>query len=246
MSEAENLGENMEAAAPEAENIAQDQANQATTANETVQETEQEKNWRAMREKLEEQQRIIEEQKKRQEEYEQILYQQIEAGKKQAEPEVDEFADVQPDDWLTYEQSKKLAERQAMEAVKKALEEDRKKRSEEELPTRLKSQFNDFEAVVTDANIKQLREQEPEIAVALSQIGDKYAQAVAAYKYIKKFVPEAAQQTEYKQRVEQNQNRPGSVAQSSSLAKATSFEKGLTPDLKKQLYQEMMQAARQG
>jgi hypothetical protein len=261
--QAENTGEIMEDAVPDAgvsAPIADQQISDAQeaiedglsdTADNKPKETEQDRNWRAMREKVEQLQREAEYEKIKREEYERLVSQHFLQQQQPQQAEVDEFADISPEDWMTYEQSRrlaeKLAEKKANEAVKKALEEDRKTRADQEMPARLKSQFQDFDAVVTDANVKQLKELEPDVALALSQIGDKYAQAVAAYKYIKKFVPEAMEQKEYKERVANNSKKPGTLnAQTSALSKAHNFERGLTPELQKQLYQEMVEAARNG
>ena len=261
--QAENMGVSSESPTPEADNIAQMQADgsqvvqdssgsEITYSQEEDKKQEQERNWRAMREKVDQLQREKDEERQKREEYEKLIYQQLTQNQqKPAEKvvEVDEFADVKPDDWLTYAQSqklaKKLAEQTAREAVNKALDEDRRKRAEEELPTRLKMQFNDFDAVVTDENVKQLRKLEPEVAQALAHIGDKYAQAVAAYKYIKMLIPSQTVGADYKQRVEQNNAKPGSLSnQSSALSKAQAFERGLTPELKRQLYDEMMKVSK--
>lgn len=262
--QAENMGEYTEAAAPEADNIAHQADHEATQAQELIQgalsedtnskpkDSEQDRNWRAMRERVEQLQREAEKERSKREEYEQLIYQQLSQQQKQPEPqEVDEFADMSADDWMTYEQSKrlsqKLAEKTARDAVEKALAEDRAKRAEQDLPVKLRTQFQDFDAIVTEDNVKQLKELEPEVALALSQIGDKYAQAVAAYKYIKKFVPDGSKSSEYKERVEKNAQKPGTLSgQSSALSKAQNFERGLTPEMRKQLYAEMVQASKGG
>lgn len=259
--QAENMGVTEEAAAPEAEHIAQEQADQEVQqAQETItealeeksssEESEQDRNWRAMRDKVDQLQRETEKERGKREEYEQLLYKQLlQSNTPESPPEVDEFADIQSDDWLTKEQSQrlaeKLAEKKAKEIVAKALEEERNRRADEELPTRLSTQFSDFNAVVTDENVKQLKELEPEVAQALSLIGDKYAQAVAAYKYIKKFVPGVEKVQDYQKKVKENSSKPGTLSsQSSALSKAHNFERGLTPELKDQLYREMVEASK--
>lgn len=260
--EAENQGVIEEVAHPEAEQITPEGADQETQITQDTSntdlieeesskiESEKDRNWRAMREKVDQLQRETEKERAKREEYEQILYNNLVQSQKQAVPEeVDEFANIQSDEWLTKEQSQrlseKLAEKKAKEIVAKALEEERKRRSDEELPNRLNSQFNDFNAVVTDENVKQLKELEPEVAQALSLIGDKYAQAVAAYKYIKKFVPGVEKVADYQKKVKENSSKPGTLStQSSALSKAHNFERGLTPELKNQLYKEMVEASK--
>jgi hypothetical protein len=252
MTESENLGESLEAAAPSAEVKALAQADhEVQKASDVISEglekpkEEQERNWRAFRDKQEQLQKELEKERQKREEYEQILYQKL-SSPQEAKEEVDEFAAISDDDWLTKKQSQKLAQKLAEEAVKKALEQERVRMSEENLPTRLTSQFQDFNSVVTEDNVRQLKTLEPEVAHALSQIGDKYAQAVAAYKYIKMLVPKAQEQTEYKERVQKNAQKPGSLSSvgSSSLSQAQNFERGLTPELKKQLLAEMQAASK--
>lgn len=248
MTESENSGEIQEAAAPLAEGVAQAHANQELQkVSETIDEglskpkEDQERNWKAFREKQEQLQQELQKERQKREEYEQILYQKLTQGKETKETESDELSSLSDDDWVNKKQSQKLAQKLAQEEVKKALEQERLRQSEEMLPTRLKTQFQDFDAVVTEDNVKQLRTLEPEVALALSQIGDKYAQAVAAYKYIKMFVPKAQEQTEFKERVQKNAQKPGSLSSvgGSSLSQASNFEKGLTPELKNQLWAEM-------
>lgn len=208
---------------------------------------DQDKNWRALREKHERLQKEFDETSKRSREYEELLFKIAQQQQQTSSPEPEEEQlNIQPDDWLTYEQFEKLNEKRTKRLVQQALDEDRRKRADEELPQRLSTQYPDFNSVVTEDNVKQLKALEPEVASALNRIDDKYAQAVAAYKYIKKLVPDAAEQTEFKQRVEKNSKRPGSLSSvsSSSLSQAQGFEKGLTPEVKAQLFREMQEASR--
>lgn len=260
MTEAENIGVTEEIATPEAEDmgVAHVEAEQTEEIS-PPQETDQEMNFRKLREINEQLQRERDQERERnqkdREMFEALMKRSISA-ESTPEPEVDAYAGLAGDDWVTVEQQKKLDalrdEKNAAktaEAIKKALEEDRAKRYKEEAPQRLKNRFGDFDAVVTEENVKQLQAQEPDVAQALSLIGDEEARAVAAYKYIKVFIPKAAETTASKQRIQQNANQPKSLSSAggnSPLAQAGSFEQGLTPALKKQLFAEMQSAARQG
>ena len=118
--------------------------------------------------------------------------------------------------------------------------------------SRLKSQYNDFDKVVSESNIKKLRELEPELAETIASNQDMYTKAVSAYKMIKKlgiFVEDNyAQDREVAQR---NSLKPRPSAyvspqqSDSPLTKANAFANGLTPDLKKQLWKEMNEASKQ-
>lgn len=225
------------------------EVNEVSEKNDQVsnKESDQERNFKALREKQERLQREYEDERRRREEYEQVLLKIAQQQQHSNAPkEQEEQIDLQPDDWLTYDQFEKLSAKKTKSLIQQALEEDRKLRAEQDLPMRLRNQFQDFESVVTEDNVKQLKALEPEVAAALNKIDDKYAQAVAAYKYIKKLVPEAAEQTQFKERVEKNSKKPGSLSSvsSSSLSQAQGFERGLTPELKKQLYSEMLKASK--
>ena len=246
MTDVENTGVNEEVAAPIAEEVgdAQAQVEQPEVQAE-VQETDQEMNFRRLRESNEQLQRD------RDQDRQMMMALQQEVLKRGETPPVvekDEFENVDESDWSTIAQTKKMAERVADERFDKKWSEAEAKRKKEEAPQRIKQRFQDFDAVVTEENVKQLRVLEPEVAQALSLIGDEEAKAVAAYKYIKMFIPTAVSNAESKQRIQQNAKQPKSLSSTggnSPLSQAGAFEKGLTPDLKKQLFAEMQAFARQ-
>ena len=78
---------------------------------------------------------------------------------------------------------------------------------------------------------------------------DPYQQGLAAYKLLKKtdyYLNRDAMKEQKK--IQQNQTKPPSVNQvrkGGPLAEANRFDRGLTPELRKQLWQEM-QDARKG
>jgi len=250
MTEAHEPGVIEEAAAPEATDMGNAHVEMEQVEEQVQhQETDQEMNFRKLRESNEQLQREREEYRQH------MLAMQEELLKRQGQvtpaapvQEVNPFEGIDPSDWTTFEQAQKVAESIAEKKARTIIEEYEAKRRKEEAPMRIKSRFQDFDAVVTEENVKQLQAKEPDVAQALSMIGDEEAQAVAAYKYIKAFVPQAAESTAAKQRIQKNANQPKSLSAtggSSPLSQASSFEQGLTPDLKKQLYAEMQQCARQ-
>ena len=131
--------------------------------------------------------------------------------------EVDELADLDPEDWTTGRQSQILAERHAKKAVQEALEKDRREREEErkrqelkELPTRLRKELPNFQDVVSDKNIEYLREHKPYIYAALDATPDPYAQAKAVYDACEAFCPSPEVEKE-KAAIVANSKRPGSL-----------------------------------
>lgn len=116
------------------------------------------------------------------------------------------------------------------------------------IPDRLRSKFPDFDQVVTKENVEKLKQSEPELFVSIKSGDDLYAKGVSAYKTLRalgiaKDDPYKAQ----KEQVHQNQSRPLStqaIKGQGALSEANIFAKGLTPELKKQLQQEMAQAVK--
>lgn len=113
---------------------------------------------------------------------------------------------------------------------------------------RLKTQYPDFDKVVSKDNLESLRMTYPEIAQTLNANTDLYAKAVSAYTMIKKFG--LAETDDYKQDIElikKNASKPKPLASinpqrgDSPLAKANAFATGgeLTPELKAQMLKEM-------
>ncbi len=120
---------------------------------------------------------------------------------------------------------------------------------------RLKSQFQDFDQVVTKENIEALRIAYPEIAQSLHATPDIYNKAVSTYNIIKRFgIGEQQPNNLYeKQLIQKNMAKPRSVNSvspqqgESPLNKANEFANGfLTDERKAQLWQEMQNIRRQG
>lgn len=118
---------------------------------------------------------------------------------------------------------------------------------------RLKSQYPDFDKVVSVENIETLKEQYPEIADTLKAGSDLYATGVAAYTMIKKLGIHAELdpvQIAQKKAVQSNSTKPRPIASlspqqgDSPLSHANAFANGLTDELKNQLRKEMEQYRR--
>lgn len=114
------------------------------------------------------------------------------------------------------------------------------------IPERLKAKFPDFDQVVSVENVEKLKQTEPELYSSIVSGNDLYAKGVSAYKTLKamgivKEDPYLAQ----KEQAQKNHNRPLStqaIKGQGALADANIFAKGLTPELRKQLQEEMSQA----
>lgn len=181
---------------------------------------DQDKNWRAMREQMDELKR-----------YSQHLEQEVQRMK--APPTKEEEISAAEDDLSTVGLTKKLAKKEAASLLNEFMA---KKDAEfAEQLARLK--YTDYDAVVSKQNLQQLVQREPELAKMLMSNPDP----VGAYKLIKKMGLNA----EEAEIIKQNQEKPRSaqsVGQTSALSQAHAFAQGLTPEVKKSLWSEMQEA----
>lgn len=113
----------------------------------------------------------------------------------------------------------------------------------------LKSNFPDLEKVVTDENLRSLRDMDPDLAESILANPNPYSQYAAAYRQIKlhgiytedTYGPE-------RDRAQKNAAKPRPLASvspqqsDSPLSQVNAFANGLTPELKKQLNIEMNEA----
>lgn len=114
---------------------------------------------------------------------------------------------------------------------------------------KIKAQFPDFDKVVSEENVYMLNEQFPEIAQTLKDTPDLYNKAASAYNIMKRFgiYKENTYQPE-RQKAEDNLKKPRPLTSASPqqgdspLSHANAFANGLTPELKKQLNEEMFAA----
>lgn len=233
-----------------ADSVSQDTPQQKQTTNENEHqpaqvavETQEQINYRALRELKEKAERERDDLLNRFKQMEQLQKQQ--PSTPQTQPEQD--YSVAPDD---------LVEGKHLSAVDKKVKqlEDQLKTYQQQSATqnievKLKAQYPDFDKVVSKENIEIFRTAYPELATAIGSSTDLYSQATSAYTLIKKFGIDKHQSTSQNvDRVHQNLSKPvptaslGTQQGESPLTKANAFAEGLTPDIKKQLYREMLEA----
>lgn len=147
------------------------------------------------------------------------------------------------EDISTVGMTKKLLRKQ--EEKLEQLKEEFKRRDALTVEDRVRSKYADYDQVVSKDNLESLFSTAPELVKMLKANQDHpYDQAVAAYKLMKQF----GVSSEDAAKLKENQSKPrsvNSVGQTSALSQANAFSRGLTPDLRKQLWQEMKEAAKQ-
>jgi hypothetical protein len=151
--------------------------------------------------------------------------------------EEDELSSLAEDDILTVKQAKKLAAIQAEELIKKTLDQ----REKASLPEKARSRFEDFDAIMTEENIKKLELDEPGLAQACSVAPNPWE---ATYKIIKKFIvpQQETKASKGDEKMKENLSKPASVnsaGRQGPLNNANLWSEASKDDL----YKEMMQWA---
>lgn len=224
---------------PEQEAISSDPApseeeyNQAAEQAKVAQQKTKEDNMRALREKAERLER-------ERDEYMRKL-QEAQASKDS------EDLSIQDSDLAEGKHLKKL--QSEIKRLRQESEASRQQSALTQTEIRLKSQYSDFDKVVSADNINQLRESYPELAASINSNNDLYTKAVSAYTMIKKLgIHQDPIYTSEKARIAQNATKPKPTAtiapqrSDSPLQQANSFANGLTPELRNQLRAEMEQS----
>jgi len=168
------------------------------------------------------------------------------AQPKQEESEED-FA-IGPDDFVEGKHLSSVDKK--IKRLEKQLAQQQQQNYASSVETQLKMQYRDFDDVVNKENLEVLSAAYPEIAKTLGSSNDLYNKAVTAYTMIKQFgISEKTDYEKPKGRVQQNVAKPRPVASvnaqatsDSPLSQANAFAQGLTPELKRQLYKEMIEA----
>lgn len=181
--------------------------------------------------------------RRRMRDLERVAQEQQEIIEKLKKPQEEDLTAIHDDEIITAKQARALAQKMAKQAAEEAL----RQRDIETLEDRMRAKFSDFDEIVSEENINFLNKNEPEIAASLKKLSnDPYLQAITAYKMIKNIRPKtSSEQSIEKKKALQNSQKPvsaQSVAKNSAIGNAHLFENGLTEELKKQLYKEMMQA----
>jgi len=171
------------------------------------------------------------------------------AQQKPEPPKAEENLHVAADDFV--EGRHLAAYEKKIQALENRLKQNEQKNTASNAETRLKSQYQDFDKVVNAGNIEALRLAYPEIAQTINSTDDLYTKAVSAYTLIKKLgIHKEDTFAADRAKAQTNAAKPRPLTSvkpqegEGPLSKANAFAQGLTEDLKKQLYKEMMEARR--
>lgn len=209
--------------------------------------TGNEKNIRALREKAERADRI-------EREYQQALwklqqYEQMnQTPKQKIEPEYEDNDFALDDDSMAEGKHIKKLQKE-IKKLKAEYQQQTSRTAEMAIEAQLKMTYPDFDKVVNSTNLAELARAKPHLAQTIQSNPDLYSKAVSAYEMIRSSGVYTDQSYAVdRDLVARNMAKPKVSASlapqqaDSPLNKVNAFAKGLTPDLQKQLYKEMMDA----
>lgn len=229
-------------AAPTEEVVESEEASQSQEAQqevvqvpEPVTKTNPQESWKIIRERAEKAER-------RAQELEEAL------AAKQIQPQEDLDFAIDEDALAEGKHLNKMQKK--LKAMEDKLKQYEQQNSLQDVRSRLKSQYSDWDNVFNEQNLALLQEQEPEIAYALNSASDPYKAGISAYKMIKRLgiIPTVDVYSQEKAIVQKNAAKPKTMASlspqqgSSPLSKANAFANGLTDDLRAQMIKEMNDA----
>lgn len=160
-----------------------------------------------------------------------------------AQPKGEDDIELDPDGYVEWKHVEKK-----LKNLENKLQNYQQYSQEVTVESRLRAQYPDFDQVVSRDNIETLRNQYPDIAQTLTSSTDMYSKGSSAYTIIKRLIGSENNSYEAdKQRIQRNASKPKPLASlnptqgDSPLSHANAFANGLTDDLKKSLYKEMME-----
>jgi len=166
---------------------------------------------------------------------------------KTIEPEEDLNVNLNPDDFVEGKHLSKVDKK--IRKLEEQVKQYQQKATEISLEAQLRTQYPDFDKVVTKENIDALRLSDPDIADAIYYTPDIYKKASLAYKMIKKLnIGQEDVYSKDREIAQRNAAKPKPVnivspqQGESPLSKANAFADGLTDELKLQLRKEMENA----
>lgn len=250
MEEVENISVNQEIAPPETEaakSEPQDQ-NQVAPKELPKEESAQDRNWKEMRKRLNDQEKRL---KEKDELLERMMISQI-SSKENSQPQVkDELDEIGDDEFIPKGKVNKLVRREAQriaeEIAKKETEKALQVQKDSQFLNNLKRQFSDFDEVVNQETLALLEQQDPELANTIVELKDPYKIGLQSYKFIKALnlsnkVPDSRRAKEVEKKLEQNSKTIQSPQAYDKRPMAQAFR--LTDAEKTKLFEEMNGYAR--
>jgi hypothetical protein len=206
---------------------------------------------------LRQQGRVIEDLKRQNAELQSALVRMVPPAQKQqeAQPEPDELAGLDDDDFVSVSQVKKLAEKIVKQTVQSAMKEGRVERIEESFKTK----HDDYDDVVNQDNFERLFKDVPELKPVLARAyelavkGEDIDPVSLSYKLLKQYSNTGDEEMVNKkspsdEKLNRNQAKPlsANAIKSSALTEAHKYMGGKAPSKedRARIYKETVEAAK--
>jgi hypothetical protein len=221
---------------------------QPESTQEATRQSEQQKHFRAIKEQKDRAER------ERDEAYRQLQELQRSAQGQQQPEDTDDDFNIDPDALAEGKHLKKMHSQ--LKQLQTQLKKQQESQQQESVEIRLKSQYPDFDQVVSATNIATLKEKYPHFAQTIYTSSDLYSKSVTAYSLIKELgiEPMAQNARREEEQFEANKKRPKSAASltgtrsDSPLAQAGSFnfDRPMKDDERKAMWKEMKEVMEGG
>lgn len=127
------------------------------------------------------------------------------------------------------EKERAAFERRAEEIAKKTYEEQKRREEQTNFLQRLKTEYSDYDQVMTEDNVKELEENAPEFLSVVLEIPDEYVRRKQTYNFIKRQKQRAPVQKEpetpsIKQTVDENLRNPFYIPAGAGIPAAVEFD----------------------
>lgn len=211
----------------------------------TAKSSEQEENWKTLRENYKRE-------KQAKEALEKFLVENMDKFQSAAPAQApaQETPWELPDDYLQGQDLRQWEEKRLNKLVEDrvaaTLEKKESERLKKELPARVAKEMPDYNTVCSEENLAWFESNHPEIAEGIAEIKDPYKLRAVTYNYMKKVLPNKEAAID-KGRAQANQEKP--QATSAVGQQPVSQNAGpayISRERRSQLYQDMLRAARGG
>jgi hypothetical protein len=179
------------------------------------------------------------------------MSQNQQSQKMQLEDDEDDF-DLNDDTYIEGKHLKKYVRnlKNELKNTRKQFEDYNQQNALTQAEIRLKSQFNDFDAVVNQENLRKLEQQKPALFRTILANNDVYDKGYAAYEFIKSSGIVANQYNELDRRVEDNKMKPRSAANASPqsgdtpLTRVGDYDRRILSEERKEQLRRQVEEAR--
>lgn len=168
-------------------------------------------------------------------------------NKVENQAEEDDDFNINPEDLAEGKHLLKITKK--IKLLEQKLAESESKNAQSASEIKLARDFPDYDKVVTQENLQELRKQQPILADVILDTKDMYKQHALAYKMCKELgIYQEDKYAQERSKARENHAKPrpissiGAQEGDGPLSKANAFANGLTDELKQQLLKEMQEA----